>query len=35
MIRLLQSTDAKDYWGLRLNALRDNPEAFVISYEEL
>ncbi|MGP4070627.1 GNAT family N-acetyltransferase [Halobacillus sp. B29] len=34
MIRLLQSTDAKDYWDLRLNALRENPEAFAISYEE-
>lgn len=34
MIRLLQPPDAKEYWDLRLNALRDNPEAFAISYEE-
>ncbi|MEC3883048.1 GNAT family N-acetyltransferase [Halobacillus sp. HZG1] len=34
MIRLLEPTDAKDYWDLRLNALRANPEAFAISYKE-
>lgn len=33
-IRLLKSSDAKNYWSLRLEALEHNPEAFATSYEE-
>ncbi|WP_257997828.1 GNAT family N-acetyltransferase [Salimicrobium jeotgali] len=33
-IRLLQPDDANMYWDLRLEALRNNPEAFATSYEE-
>ncbi|GHI00786.1 GNAT family N-acetyltransferase [Neobacillus kokaensis] len=33
-IRLLTPTDAQDYWELRLEALKQNPEAFLTSYEE-
>jgi len=33
-IRLLESSDAKSYWDLRLEALKNNPEAFSSSYEE-
>ncbi|MED1265263.1 GNAT family N-acetyltransferase [Bacillus mycoides] len=34
MIRLLTKEDAKKYWGLRLQALQVNPEAFITTYEE-
>jgi ribosomal protein S18 acetylase RimI-like enzyme len=33
-IRLLESSDAKSYWDLRLEALKNNPKAFSSSYEE-
>ncbi|BCB04040.1 GNAT family N-acetyltransferase [Bacillus sp. KH172YL63] len=33
-IRLLTPSDAKQYWNLRLEALKQNPEAFATSYEE-
>ncbi|MDP5276198.1 GNAT family N-acetyltransferase [Chengkuizengella axinellae] len=33
-IRLLESSDAKKYWDLRLEALKENPEAFAQSYDE-
>jgi ribosomal protein S18 acetylase RimI-like enzyme len=33
-IRLLKALDAKSYWDLRLEALKQNPEAFATSYEE-
>ncbi|MEK4759643.1 GNAT family N-acetyltransferase [Viridibacillus sp. FSL E2-0187] len=33
-IKLLVSSDAKSYWDLRLDALKNNPEAFSSSYEE-
>lgn len=33
-IRLLDASDAKKYWDLRLEALKQNPEAFATSYEE-
>ncbi|OLS40614.1 GNAT family N-acetyltransferase [Bacillus sp. MRMR6] len=33
-IRLLAPTDAHQYWLLRLEALKENPEAFSTSYEE-
>ncbi|MGE7921170.1 GNAT family N-acetyltransferase [Viridibacillus sp. NPDC093762] len=33
-IRLLTALDAKSYWDLRLEALKNNPEAFSSSYEE-
>ncbi|MGG3468707.1 GNAT family N-acetyltransferase [Neobacillus pocheonensis] len=33
-IRLLGPTDAKKYWDLRLEALKQNPEAFLTSYED-
>lgn len=33
-IRLLGPADADKYWALRLEALQQNPEAFLSSYEE-
>ena len=33
-IKRLQSQDAEQYWNLRLEALKQNPEAFATSYEE-
>jgi len=33
-IRLLAPADAKNYWELRLEALKQNPEAFLTVYEE-
>lgn len=33
-VRLLRSSDAEGYWKLRLEALKQNPEAFATSYEE-
>ncbi|WP_319418061.1 GNAT family N-acetyltransferase [Virgibacillus necropolis] len=33
-MRLLASSDAESYWKLRLEALKQNPEAFATSYEE-
>ncbi|MDR4945503.1 GNAT family N-acetyltransferase [Neobacillus cucumis] len=33
-IRLLTFKDAKTYWTLRLEALKNHPEAFLSSYEE-
>ena len=35
MIRLLEPSDAKHYFELRLEALKENPEAFATSYEEV
>ena len=34
LIRLLTELDAKQFWSLRLRALRENPESFGASYEE-
>ncbi|MEH7457071.1 GNAT family N-acetyltransferase [Bacillus pseudomycoides] len=34
MIRVLSGLDAVQYWDLRLQALRVNPDAFVTTYEE-
>lgn len=33
-IRLLTPADATNYWALRLEALKNHPEAFLTSYEE-
>ncbi|WP_096273536.1 GNAT family N-acetyltransferase [Paucisalibacillus globulus] len=35
MIRLLKPMDAEQYFELRLEALKENPEAFATSYEEV
>jgi ribosomal protein S18 acetylase RimI-like enzyme len=34
-IRKLRETDAEAFWNIRLRALRDNPESFGASYEEI
>lgn len=34
-IRILRASDAQMYWEIRLEALKNNPEAFASSYEEL
>lgn len=34
LVRALTELDAKQFWNLRLRALRENPEAFGASYEE-
>jgi len=33
-IKLLEPSDAEDYFRIRLEALQDSPEAFVASYQE-
>jgi len=33
-IKLLAASDAESYWALRLEALKQNPEAFLTSYED-
>jgi ribosomal protein S18 acetylase RimI-like enzyme len=33
-IKRLHASDAEQYWNLRLEALKQNPEAFATSYEE-
>ncbi|MDN3018321.1 GNAT family N-acetyltransferase [Paenibacillus sp. BSR1-1] len=33
-VRLLEAADAEKYWELRLEALKQNPEAFLTSYED-
>jgi ribosomal protein S18 acetylase RimI-like enzyme len=34
-VRKLTETDAEAFWNIRLRALRDNPESFGASYEEI
>ncbi len=34
-IRILTEADTEAFWNLRLRALRDNPESFGASYEEI
>ena len=34
-VRKLTVTDAEAFWNIRLRALRDNPESFGASYEEI
>jgi GNAT superfamily N-acetyltransferase len=34
-VRRLAETDAEAFWNIRLRALRDNPESFGSSYEEI
>jgi GNAT superfamily N-acetyltransferase len=34
-VRRLTEADAEAFWGIRLRALRDNPESFGSSYEEV
>jgi ribosomal protein S18 acetylase RimI-like enzyme len=34
-VRILTETDAEAFWNIRLRALRDNPESFGASYEEI
>lgn len=34
-VRRLTETDAEAFWNIRLRALRDNPESFGSSYEEI
>jgi RimJ/RimL family protein N-acetyltransferase len=34
-VRILKEADAEAFWNIRLQALRENPESFGSSYEEL
>lgn len=34
-VRILTEADSEVFWGIRLRALRDNPESFGASYEEI
>lgn len=34
-VRILTETDAEAFWNIRLRALRDDPESFGLSYEEV
>lgn len=34
-VRILKETDAEAFWNIRLRALRDNPDSFGASYEEI
>jgi ribosomal protein S18 acetylase RimI-like enzyme len=34
-VRILTEADAQAFWNIRLRALRDNPESFGASYEEI
>jgi GNAT superfamily N-acetyltransferase len=34
-VRILTEADAEAFWNIRLRALRDNPESFGASYEEI
>lgn len=34
-VRILKETDAQAFWNLRLRALRENPESFGSSFEEI
>lgn len=34
-VRILGEADAEAFWNIRLRALRDNPESFGASYEEI
>src|SRR5437762_11232189 len=34
-VRRLTEADAEAFWNIRLRALRDNPESFGASYEEI
>lgn len=34
LVRVLTELDVKQFWDLRLRALRENPEVFGASYEE-
>src|SRR6266567_7780496 len=34
-VRILREADAEAFWNIRLRALRDNPESFGASYEEI
>lgn len=34
-VRILTETDAETFWNFRLRALRENPESFGASYEEI
>jgi len=34
-VRILTEADAEVFWNIRLRALRDNPESFGASYEEI
>ncbi len=34
-VRILTEADAQAFWNIRLRALRDDPESFGASYEEI
>jgi L-amino acid N-acyltransferase YncA len=34
-VRILKEADAEAFWNIRLRALKDNPESFGASYEEI